>query len=59
MQMYEYGDHKRRKIGIRAKKYIKNSFTYKEMIKKWDISIEDTTKNWKNRYERIRIEEIK
>jgi glycosyltransferase involved in cell wall biosynthesis len=59
MKMYKLGDQKRREIGLKAKKYTKNKFIYREMINKWDMSIEETLENWKSRYVRIRVEEIK
>ena len=59
MKLYRIGDQKRKEIGLKAKKYANNSFNYDKMISKWDKSIDETLKNWKSRYERIMLKEIK
>ena len=59
MKLYEFGDQKRSEIGLKAKSYVHNTFSYRKMINEWDKSIDETLRNWTSRYERIKIEEIK
>ena len=58
MQMYELNKEERKEIGLKAREYVKEKFSYNNMIKNWDNSIKDTLLNWESRYKRIRIEVI-
>ncbi len=58
LEMYNLGEEKRNEIGKKAMEYVKKEFNYNNMISLWDNSLEETIKNWKNDYKRIRISKI-
>ena len=58
MKIYEVGDERRRVIGRKAKKYVEKQFNYENMIIQWDTTIDKTLKNWKQKYNRIRLVEL-
>jgi glycosyltransferase involved in cell wall biosynthesis len=49
-EMYDMGNEKRRKLGIKGMNYAHFEYGMKNMIEKWDISLEHTIKTWKQRY---------
>lgn len=53
--MYCLGKERRKEIGKKAIEYVNKEFNYKDMIKKWDSSLEDTIENWKSNYTRVEI----
>lgn len=58
MKIYEAGKDERDIVGNKAKLYVEKNFKYENMIRQWDMSIDNTLKTWKNCYNRIRVEEI-
>ena len=53
--MYCMGKDGRKEIGDKAIEYVNKEFNYNDMIKKWDLSLEDTIMNWKSKYTRVEI----
>lgn len=49
MEMYEYGPEKRKELGKKAMDYAYYEFDLANTIKKWDETMENTMKTWKDR----------
>ncbi len=49
MQMYEYGPEKRKELGKKAQSYAHYEFDLNNTISKWDETLWDTMKTWKDK----------
>ena len=58
MKTYFMCNQEINKIGQTAKEYARAAFSYEKMISSWDASINETLSSWKEKYNRIRLEEI-
>lgn len=47
MKVYEMGEEGRRELGAKAREYVMKEFSMKNLIEKWDESIEKTIDVWK------------
>lgn len=49
MKMYEMGPDERDRLGQKARDYVLSEFNINDMIRKWDETLEDTIKNWREK----------
>lgn len=49
MQMYEYGPEKRKELGLKAMNYAHYEFNVDNTVNKWDETLQETIKTWRNR----------
>lgn len=57
-EMYEWGPEKRKQVGLKAMEYAQSWFDLNNTVKKWDETLEDTMKNWKDRRKNWALKEI-
>jgi len=58
-QMHQLGKEGRKELSKKVKKYVASEFSYQETVDKFDKLIEETIKNWKSKYTRYEMLEIK
>lgn len=56
--LYEYGPEKRKEIGQKGREFVLKNFNMKNLINKWDNSIQETIKNWRKRRNIWELKEI-
>ncbi len=49
-KLYRMDPSERKKLGEKARAYVKDEFSYKTTIDRWHETLNDTIGNWKNRY---------
>jgi hypothetical protein len=47
MEMYEMGKEGRKALGQKAKKYVKEEFSYQKTIDLWHESLTNLVENWR------------
>ena len=52
MKIYELGPDGRRKLGVKARKYVQEEFSYDKTVDIWHDSMNDTIKNWRTNRKR-------
>lgn len=52
LEMYEWGEEKRKEEGQKALAYAKQTFDYDQMVKDWDETLWDCINNWDKRKKR-------
>jgi len=58
LEFYKIPEKDRKILGEKGQKYALEHFNMNKMIKEWDLSIEKTCKNWKQKTNKIRLEEL-
>ena len=58
MKLYKMSDEERKDLSLKVIDYVKDSFSYDDMIDSWDDSLWSTIKNWKESHERYSIKTI-
>jgi len=51
MKMYEMGNEQRREIGLKAKSYVENEFSYQKSIDQWHETLKNLIENWDKNYQ--------
>ena len=57
-KIYRMSNKDRKDLGQKCKEYVEKEFSYNKMIVSWDKEIEETYSNWKEKYNRITLEQI-
>ena len=52
MEMFELGPDGRRKLGLKAKRYVEEEFSHEKTIDMWHNTMKDTAENWRSRRKR-------
>jgi len=52
LKMYNFGPEGRKELGKKCIDYVKSEFNHQDTIDKWDETLKDTIKNWKENYTR-------
>jgi glycosyltransferase involved in cell wall biosynthesis len=58
MEMFELGPDGRRKLGLKAKRYVEEEFSHEKTIDLWHNTMKDTVENWRDRRKRWICETI-
>ena len=58
-KIYNMSPEEKDALSEKVQEYVKSEFSYEDMIDKWDATLNEMLLNWKSRYERISLEEIK
>ena len=56
LKIHDLSEEDRKALGEKARLYVESEFSYQKTIDLWHDSLEDTIRNWKERYENITME---
>lgn len=58
-KIFKLNDDEKEALSQKVLDYVSSEFNYKNMIDEWDRTLNEMIENWKSRYERVSLKEIK